>query len=108
VFCVGGRGSGAESGSHCVAIDGEGVQVEFGYGARHGDGSRRVERRELGDFIVVMFGGLAMMPGQGVGWAAVEVRHCGGERERVREGVVIRTVVRATYGNCSARKRSSR
>jgi hypothetical protein len=84
-----------------VVVHGEGVQVEFGYGAGYGDGPWRVERRELGDCIVVMFGGgLAMMPRGGMG-CTVEVWHFDGGNEGVREGVVIRTAVGATYGNCS-------
>jgi hypothetical protein len=35
-------------------MDGEGVQVKFGDGARYGDRAWRVEGRELGDFVGVM------------------------------------------------------
>jgi len=59
-----------------VIINREGVEIEFGDGARDGDGSWGVERRQLGDLVVAMFGeGLAVMPRRGVGWGTVEFRH---------------------------------
>lgn len=38
--------------------EGDGIEVEFGDGARDGDGSRRVEGRQLGDLVVFVCRGM--------------------------------------------------
>ena len=44
-------------------MDAEGIEVEFGDGARDRDGTGRVEGREFGDFVALL--------GGGGGWVAV-------------------------------------
>jgi hypothetical protein len=54
-------------------MDGEGVQIKFGDGARDGDRSRRVEGRELGNFVDIMVA--RGLPRGGIGCCTLEVRH---------------------------------